>query len=185
MGEEFVLRQFLNGWEKFKKGDVIASRRSNVTAWPNLPDIVRFGPYHPHGFVLGYHTWPQNASDKSWTSTTNNVSYQILTHWSGILQPERPTLIPNVTTRPNLLDIVHLGPYRPHGFVLGDHTWSQNASDKSTTSTTNKVSYQILTRWCRISHQVSPFLEELMYFLRVGGLWPPWWGHEASKPLTK
>jgi hypothetical protein len=137
------------------------------------------------GFVIGYHTWPQNASDKSWTSTTNNASYQILTHWSGILQPERPTLIPNVTTRPNLLDIVHLGPYRPHGFVLGDHTWSQNASDKSTTSTTNKVSYQILTHWCRISHQVSPFLEELMYFLRVGGLWPPWWGHEASKPLTK
>jgi hypothetical protein len=40
-------------------------------------------------------------------------------------QPERPTLIPNVTTRPNLLDIVRLGPYRPHGFVLGDHTWSQ------------------------------------------------------------
>jgi hypothetical protein len=27
MGEESVLRQFLNGWEKFKKGDVIASGR--------------------------------------------------------------------------------------------------------------------------------------------------------------
>jgi len=24
----------------------------NVTAQPNLPDIIRFGPYHPHGFVL-------------------------------------------------------------------------------------------------------------------------------------
>jgi len=27
----------------------------------------------------------------------------------------------NVTARPNLLDIVHFEPYRPHGFVLGDH----------------------------------------------------------------
>jgi hypothetical protein len=54
-GEESVLRQFLNGWEKFKKGDVIALGRPNVTARLNLPDIVRFGPYHPHRFVLGNH----------------------------------------------------------------------------------------------------------------------------------
>jgi hypothetical protein len=100
-------------------------------------------------------------------------------------QPVRPVLIPNVTTRPNLLDIVCLGPYRPHIFVLGDHTWPQNASEKSTTSNTNKVSYQILIRRCGILHQVNPSLEELMYFLRVGGLWPPWWGHETSEPLTR
>ena len=24
-----------------------------VTAWPNMPNIVRFGPYRPHGFVPG------------------------------------------------------------------------------------------------------------------------------------
>jgi hypothetical protein len=24
----------------------------NVTAQPNLSDIIRFGPYRPHGFVL-------------------------------------------------------------------------------------------------------------------------------------
>jgi hypothetical protein len=201
MGEESVLRQFLNGREKFNEGDVIASGRPNVTVRPNLPDIVRFRPYHPHGFILGDHTWPQNASDKSWTSTTNNVSYQILTRWCGILQftplkepddpvgttgqPVRPVLIPNVTTRPNLPDIVRLGPYRPHKFVLGDHTWPQNASEKSTTSNTNKVSYQILTRRCEILHQVNPSLEELMYFLRVRGLWPPWWRHETLEPLTR
>jgi len=86
IGEDSVLRQFLNGWEKFNEGDVIASGRSNVTDQPNLSDIVHFRPYHPHGFVLGDHTWPQNTSNKSWTSTTNNVSYQILTHWCGILQ---------------------------------------------------------------------------------------------------
>jgi hypothetical protein len=62
----------------------------------------------------------------------------------------RPALIPNVTIRSNLSDIVHFGPYRPHGFVFGDHAWPQNASDKSLTNTTNKVSYQILTRRCEI-----------------------------------
>jgi len=46
-----------------------------VTAWPNLPNIVRFGPYHPHEFVFGDHAWPQNASDKLATSTTNKVSF--------------------------------------------------------------------------------------------------------------
>jgi len=56
MGEESVLRQFLNGWEKFNEGDVIVSGRPNVTAQPSLPDIIRFWPYHPHGFVLGDHT---------------------------------------------------------------------------------------------------------------------------------
>jgi hypothetical protein len=52
----------------------------------------------------------------------------------------------NVIARPNLPDIICFGPYRPHGFVLGSHTWSQNASDKLATSTTNKGSNQLLTQ---------------------------------------
>ena len=48
-------------------------------------------------------------------------------------------MIPNVTAPPNLLDIVRFGPYRPHGFVLGDHAWPQNVSNKSATSTINKA----------------------------------------------
>jgi hypothetical protein len=109
----------------------------NVTAWPNLLDIVCFGPYRPHRFVLGDHAWPQNTSDKLATSTTNKTSYQLLTHWYEILQstplkepddpvgtigqPVRSALIPNVIARPNLPDIVRFGSYCPHKFILGDH----------------------------------------------------------------
>jgi hypothetical protein len=57
----------------------------NVTAWPNQPDIIRFGPYRPHEFVLGDHAWPQNASDKSTTNTTNKARDQILTRQCGLL----------------------------------------------------------------------------------------------------
>jgi hypothetical protein len=57
----------------------------NVITWHNLPNIVHFEPYYPHGFVLGDHVWPQNAFDKSATSTTNKVSYQILTRRYRIL----------------------------------------------------------------------------------------------------
>jgi hypothetical protein len=75
---------------------------------------------------------------KSTTNTTNKASYQILTRRCEILQstpfkepddtvgtigqPVRPALIPNFTAQPNLPDIIHFGPYRPHGFVFGDHT---------------------------------------------------------------
>jgi len=59
-------------------------------------------------------------------------------------------IIEYVTAWPNLPDIIYLRSYRPHGFVLGDHVWFQNASDKLATNTTNKVSYQILTRRCWI-----------------------------------
>jgi len=59
-------------------------------------------------------------------------------------------LIPNVTVRSNLSNIVHFGPYRPHKFVFDDHAWPQNASDKSLTNTINKISYQILTRRCEM-----------------------------------
>jgi len=129
----------------------------DVTAWPNLPDIVHFEPYRPYRFVLGDHIWPQNASNKSATCTTNKASYQILIHRCEILQstpfkepndlvgttrqPMRLALIPNVTAWPKLLDIVHFRPYRPHKFVLGGHTWPQNASAKSATSTSNKTNY--------------------------------------------
>jgi hypothetical protein len=67
-------------------------------------------------------------------------------------QPVRSALIPNVTAWPNLLDIVCFGPYRPHRFVLGDHAWPQNTSDKLATSTTNKASNQLITRRCGILH---------------------------------
>jgi hypothetical protein len=107
-------------------------------------------------------------SDKLATSTINKVSYQLLTRRCGVLQstpfkernnlvgttgqPVRLTLIPNVTARPNLPHIIRFGPYRPHRFVLGSHTWPQNASDKSPTSTTNKANYQLLTCRYRILH---------------------------------
>jgi len=60
--------------------------RESVTARPNLPDIVRFEPYRPYGFVLGDHTRPQNASDKLATNTTNKASNQLLTRRCEILQ---------------------------------------------------------------------------------------------------
>ena len=147
-----------------------------VTAWPNLPYIVRFGPYRPHGFVPCdvsslLSLTPQNAYDKLATSTLNKASYHSLTRQCGILQstplkepddpvgttgqPVRSALIPNVTVRPNLPYIVRFGPYRPHGFVPGDASslvslMPQNAYDKLATSTLNKVSYHSLTRRCGI-----------------------------------
>jgi len=55
-----------------------------VTVLPNLPYIVRFGPYRPHGFVLGdtsshLSLMPQNTYDKLATITLNKASYQSLT----------------------------------------------------------------------------------------------------------
>jgi len=121
-----------------------------------------------HGFFLSDHVWPQNTSYKLATSITNKASYQILTRRYGILQstpfkepdnlvgtteqPMRPALKPNVTTQPNLPDIVRFGPYRPHEFVIGDHVWPQNASNKLATNTTNKASYWIFTHRCGILH---------------------------------
>ena len=51
--------------------------------------------------------------------------------------------------------IVRFEPYYPHGFVSGDASpllslTSQNTYDKLATNTTNKASYQLLTRWCGI-----------------------------------
>ena len=62
----------------------------NVTARPNLPYIVRFGPYRPHGFVPSdasphLSLMPQNAYDKLATSTLNKASYHSLTRRCGIL----------------------------------------------------------------------------------------------------
>jgi len=62
----------------------------NVTASPNLPYIVRFEPYRPHGFVSEdasslLSLTPQNAYDKLATSTLNKVSYHSLTRRCGIL----------------------------------------------------------------------------------------------------
>ena len=62
-----------------------------VTARPNLPYIVRFGPYRPQGFVPCdasslVSLMPQNAYDKLATSTLNKVSYHSLTRRCGILQ---------------------------------------------------------------------------------------------------
>jgi len=63
----------------------------NVTARPNLPYIVRFGPYRPHGFVPGdasphLSLTPQNTYDILATSTINKASYHSLTCRCGILQ---------------------------------------------------------------------------------------------------
>jgi len=141
-----------------------------------LPYIVRFGPYRPHGFVPGdasplLSLTSQNTHDKLATSTLNKASYHSLTRRCGILQstplkepedpvgttgqPVRSALILNVTARPNLPYIVRFGFYRPHGFVPGDASplmslTPQNAYDKLTTNTLNKVSYHSLTRRCGI-----------------------------------
>jgi hypothetical protein len=77
-----------------------------------------------------------NAYNMLAISATNKANYQSLTRRCGILQstpfkepidpvstteqPVRSALIPNVTTRLNMLYIVHFGSYRPHGFVSGD-----------------------------------------------------------------
>jgi hypothetical protein len=152
-----------------------------VTARPNLPYIVRFGPYRTHGFVPGdvsplLSLTPQNMYDKVATSTLNKASYHSLTRRCGILQstplkepddpvgttrqPVRSNLIPNVTTQPNLPYIVCFGPYCPHGFVPGDVSpllslTPQNVYDKLTTSTLNKASYHSLTRQCGILQRLS------------------------------
>jgi hypothetical protein len=148
----------------------------DVTARPNMLYIVRFGPYHPHGFVPGdasplLSLTPQNAYNMLATSTTNKVSYQTLTRRCGILQstplkelddpigttgqPVRSALIPNVTARPNMPYIVRFGPYRPHDFVLGDVSpllslTPQNTYNMLTTNTNNKANYQTFTRRCGI-----------------------------------
>jgi hypothetical protein len=111
----------------------------DVTARFNMLYIVRFGPYHPHGFVPGdasplLSLMPQNAYNMLAISTINKVSYQTLTRRCGILQstalkepdnpvgttgqPVRSALIPNVTARPNMLYIIRFGPYHPHVLFL-------------------------------------------------------------------
>jgi len=49
-----------------------------IISRPNLPYIVRFGPYHPHGFVLGYASpslipTPQNAYNMLATNMTHKA----------------------------------------------------------------------------------------------------------------
>jgi hypothetical protein len=53
--------------------------------------IIRFGPYRPHGFVLGdassfLSLTPQNTYNMLATNTANKTSYQTLTRRYGILQ---------------------------------------------------------------------------------------------------
>jgi len=142
--------------------------------------IVRFGPYRPYDFVLGDASpTPQTAYNMLATSTTNKASYQTLTRRCGILQstpfkePDDPVgtikqlvklvLIPNVTAWPNMLYIVRFGPYYPHGFVLGDASpllslTPQNTYNMLATNTTNKASYQTLTRRCAILHKTYFFV---------------------------
>jgi len=63
----------------------------SVTARPNLPYIVWFGPYRPHDFVHGdasphLSLTPQNMYNKLATSTLNKANYHSLTCRCGILQ---------------------------------------------------------------------------------------------------
>jgi len=60
-----------------------------------------------------------------------------------------------ITTRPNMMYLVCFGPCRPHSFVPDDASpflslTLQNAYNMLATSTTNKASYQTLTRRCGI-----------------------------------
>ena len=62
-----------------------------VTAQPNLPYIVRFGPYRLHDFVPGdassiLSLKPPNAYDKLVTSTLNKAIYRSFTCRCRILQ---------------------------------------------------------------------------------------------------
>ena len=157
---------------------MIMMMRLNVTARPNLPYIVRFGPHRPHGFVPGdasplLSLMPQNAYNKLATSTTYKASNTSFTLRCGILQstplkepdnpvgttgqPVRSALIPNVTAWPNLPYIVRFGPHRPHGFVPGDASpllspTPQNTYNKLATSTTYKANNTSLTRRCGMLH---------------------------------
>jgi hypothetical protein len=67
------------------------SQMNIVTARPNLPYIIHFGPYRPHDFVPGdvsplLSLTSQNAYNKLATSILNKVSYHSLTRRCGILQ---------------------------------------------------------------------------------------------------
>jgi len=171
----FFLVIFFSWFFDHHNGWWILERRL-VRARPNLPYIVRFGPYRPYCFIPGdmgplLSLTPQNAYDKLATSTLNKTSYHSLTRRCGILQstplkepddpvgttgqPVRSALIPYVTSRPNLSYIVRFGPYRPHGFVTSDASpllslTPQNAYDKLATSILIKASYHSLTRRCGI-----------------------------------
>jgi len=62
----------------------------NVTGWPNMLYIVRFGSYRPHSFVPGdanplLSLTLQNVYNMLATSTTNKANYQTFTHRCGIL----------------------------------------------------------------------------------------------------
>jgi len=62
-----------------------------VTTRPNLPYIIRFGPYRPHSFVPGdasllLSLTPQNVCDKLATNILNKASHHSLTRQYGILQ---------------------------------------------------------------------------------------------------
>jgi hypothetical protein len=168
-----------------------------------LPYIVRFGPYHPHGFFPGdasplLSLTPQNAYDKLATSTLNKAIYHSFTRRCEILQstplkkpddpvgttgqPVRSALIPNVAARPNLPCIIRFGPYHPHGFVPGDPSpllslTPQNAYDKLATSTLNKVIYHSLSRRCGI---LSP---NLPYTVRFGPYHPQDFVFGDANPL--
>ena len=90
-------------WRNWKKKQWKKRHGSNcintLTLWPwehdwdcnNLPYIVRFGHYCPHGFVPSdasppLSLTPQNVYDKLATSTLNKTSYHSLTRRCEILQ---------------------------------------------------------------------------------------------------
>jgi hypothetical protein len=72
--------------------------------------------------------------------------------------------INDVIARPNMLYIFRFGPYRPHDFVPGDagpllSLTPQNTYNMLATSTTNKASYQTLTRRCGILQILSVYID--------------------------
>ena len=78
----------------------------SVTARPNLPYIVRFGPYRPHNFVPGdtspqVSLTPQNTYDKLATITLNKVSYQSLPVDVGYDNPPPLRCPMNLSTQPD------------------------------------------------------------------------------------
>jgi len=110
----------------------------NVTARPNLPYIVRFGPYHPYSFVSGNASphlslTPQNAYDKLATSTLNKASYQSLTRRCGIWQRWSGSL-----------------GLCPDIILLYDWLWWQSFEPETFFGSCKLIPVELLPRWRRI-----------------------------------
>jgi hypothetical protein len=171
-----------------------------VTAQPNMSYIIRFGPYHPHGFVFGdasplLNLTPQNTYNMLVTSTTNKASYQTLTRamWDIIIHPleevrqhsrrnrtaievDSDTKYNNLTQHVVYYSLWALSPSRVCSwwceptFEFDDSKRVQHVAS----NTTNMANYQTLTHWCEILQSTpltSPTTPSAQSDCQWGRLW--------------